>query len=46
MAYGESWPKELERDRDGMWVDEVSDGNDHSIDAERHAMMDDAPRGA
>ena len=33
--------KEFERDRDGTWVDEIPDGNDRSIDAVRHAAMDD-----
>ena len=37
--------KEYERDRDGTWVDEIPDGNDHSIDAVRYAMMDDVLRG-
>lgn len=32
--------------RDGTWVDEIPDGNDHSIDAVRYAMMDDVLRGA
>ncbi|MBQ9044033.1 MAG: hypothetical protein IJ111_14610 [Eggerthellaceae bacterium] len=27
-------------------LDEIPDGNDHSIDAVRYAMMDDALRGA
>lgn len=30
----------LERDRDGSWVDEILDENDHSIDAVRYAVMD------
>ena len=38
--------KEFERDRDGTWMDEIPDGNDHSIDAVRYAMMDDVLRGA
>lgn len=41
LAYEEFRLKEFERDRDGTWVDEVPDGNDHSIDAVRHAVMDD-----
>ena len=32
-------------DRDGTWVDDIPDGNDHSIDAVRYAMMDDVLRG-
>lgn len=27
------------------WLDEIPDGNDHSIDAVRYAMMDDVLRG-
>lgn len=37
--------KEYARDRDGTWIDDIPDGNDHSIDAVRYAMMDDALRG-
>lgn len=37
--------KEFERDKDGNWIDEIPDGNDHSIDAVRYAMMDDVLRG-
>jgi phage terminase large subunit len=37
--------KELEKDREGNWIDEILDGNDHSIDAVRYAMMDDVLRG-
>ena len=40
LAYEELRLKEFERDRDGTWVDEIPDGNDHSIDAVRYAMMD------
>jgi phage terminase large subunit len=46
LAYEEFRLKEFERDRDGTWVDEIPDGNDHSIDAVRYAMMDDVLRGA
>lgn len=45
LAYEEFRLKEYERDRDGTWVDEIPDGNDHSIDAVRYAMMDDVLRG-
>ena len=45
LAYEEFRLKEFERDRDGTWVDEIPDGNDHSIDAVRYAMMDDVLRG-
>lgn len=46
LAYEEFRLKELERDRDGTWVDEIPNGNDHSIDAVRYAVMDDVLRGA
>lgn len=46
LAYEEFRLKEFERDRDGTWIDEIPDGNDHSIDAVRYAMMDDVLRGA
>lgn len=31
---------EFKRDRQGNWVDDFTDGNDHLIDAVRYAMMD------
>ncbi len=37
--------KEYLRMPDGTWVDEIPDGQDHSIDAVRYAMMDDILRG-
>lgn len=46
LAYEEFRLKEFERDRDGSWVDGIPDGNDHSIDAVRYAVMDDVLRGA
>ena len=46
LAYEEFRLKEFERDRDGTWADDIPDGNDHSIDAVRYAMMDDVLRGA
>ena len=46
LAWEEFRLKEFERDRDGTWVDEIPDGNDHSIDAVRYAVMDDVLRGA
>ena len=30
----------FDRDRDGTWADEISDGNGHSIDAVCYAVMD------
>ncbi|MDO4429268.1 MAG: hypothetical protein Q4B91_07225 [Atopobiaceae bacterium] len=35
----------FEKDKEGNWIDEIPDGNDHSIDAARYAMMDDVLRG-
>ena len=45
MTYEEFWLKEYLRDKEGTWVDEIPDGNDHSIDAVRYAVMDDVLRG-
>ena len=45
LAYEEFRLKEFERDRDGTWADDIPDGNDHSIDAVRYAMMEDVLRG-
>lgn len=45
LAYEEFRLKEYRRDKDGTWVDDIPDGNDHSIDAVRYAMMDDVLRG-
>ena len=45
LAYEEFRLKEYGRDRDGTWLDDIPDGNDHSIDAVRYAMMDDVLRG-
>ena len=45
LAYEEFRLKEYLRDKDGTWVDEIPDGNDHSIDAVRYAVMDDVLRG-
>lgn len=45
-AYEEFRLKEFERDRDGTWVDEIPDRNDHSTDTVRYAVMDDVLRGA
>lgn len=36
---------EYERDREGNWVNDYPDGNDHSIDAVRYAMMAEVARG-
>lgn len=42
LAYEKFRLKEFERGRDGVRVDEIPGGNDHSIDA----VMDDVLRGA
>ena len=46
LTFAEFSFKEYARDRDGSWIDEIPDGNDHSIDAVRYAVMDDVLRGA
>lgn len=45
LTFEEFAMKEYERDRDGNWLDIISDGDDHSIDAVRYAVMDDVLRG-
>lgn len=45
LAYEEFRLKEFERGRDDAWIDEIPDGNDHSIDAVRCAVVDDVHRG-
>ncbi len=45
LTFSEFTLKEYERDREGRWIDEIPDGDDHSIDAIRYAMMDDILRG-
>ena len=45
LTFAEFVKKEYLRDRDGNWLDEIPDGQDHSIDAMRYAMMDDVLRG-
>lgn len=37
--------KEYDRDRNGTWLDDIPDGNDHSINTVRYAMIDDVLRG-
>lgn len=37
---------EYAKDRDGNWIDDYTDGNDHAIDAVRYAMMEDIIKGA
>ena len=36
---------EFAKDREGNWIDDFTDGNDHSIDAVRYAVMPDVLRG-
>ena len=45
MIYEEFQLREYKFDHDNTWVDEIPDGNDHSIDAVCYAMMDDVLRG-
>lgn len=45
LAYEEFRLCEYARDRDGNWVDDYCDGNDHCIDAVRYAVMNDVRRG-
>ena len=45
LTFSEFTLKEFERDKEGNWIDEIPDGNDHSIDAVRYAMLDDVLRG-
>ena len=45
LTFSEFTLKEFEKDKEGNWIDEIPDGNDHSIDAVRYAMLDDVLRG-
>ena len=45
LTFSEFTLKEFERDKEGNWIDDILDGNDHSIDAVRYAMLDDMLRG-
>lgn len=45
LTFAEFTLKEYMKDRDGIWIDEIPDGNDHSIDAVSYAMMEDVLRG-
>ena len=45
LTFAEFTLKEFEKDKEGNWIDEIPDGNDHSIDAVRYAMLDDILRG-
>lgn len=44
LTYEEFCLKEYGKDRNDEWIDEIPDGNDHSIDAVRYAMMDEVIR--
>lgn len=44
LTYEEFRLKEYERDKEGNWMEGIPDGNDHSIDAVRYAMMRDIRR--
>ena len=41
LNFSEFTLKELERDKEGSWINDIPDGNDRSIDAVRYAVMDD-----
>lgn len=45
LTLAEFTNKEYLHDRDGAWLDEIPDGDDHSVDAVRYAMMEDVLRG-
>lgn len=45
LTFAEFTLKEYMRDKNGAWIDEMPDGNDHSIDAVRYVMMEDVLRG-
>ena len=45
-AFEEFRLKEFEKNKAGEWIDEIPDGNDHSIDAVRYMMMSDVLRSA
>lgn len=45
LTFEEFSLKEYAKDRDGAWIDEIPDGNDHSIDACRYMVMDNVIRG-
>ena len=46
LTYRELKLCEYAKDREGRWIDDYDDGNDHSIDAIRYAMMRDIRRAA
>ena len=45
LTFEEFSLKEYEKDRNDQWIDEIPDGNDHSIDAVRYMVMEDVIRG-
>lgn len=45
LTYEEFKLCEYQKDRQGNWIDDYPDGNDHSIDAVRYAMMRDIIKG-
>lgn len=46
LTYEEFTLKEYAKDRNDEWIEDIPDGNDHSIDAVRYAMMEDIRRSA
>lgn len=45
LAHEKSRLKKYDHDCDGTWLESIPDGNDHSIEAVRFAIMDDILRG-
>lgn len=45
LTYEEFALCEYMKDKDGNWIEDFNDGNDHSIDAVRYSMMEEAIRG-
>ncbi len=45
LTYEEFTLCEYAKDKDGNWIDDFNDGNDHSIDAVRYAMMNEVIKG-
>ena len=46
LTFEEFSLKEYEKDKNDEWIDEIPDGNDHSIDAVRYMVMEDVIRAA
>ena len=46
LTYEEFMLCEYKRDREGQWIEDFDDGNDHSIDAVRYAYMEESIAGS